>query len=302
MSRRGFLRCYDSVLKAACFAVFTAISSVCLVAQGSKPTPKKVFVITDLEGVDGIFNFDLQCIPYKSPRYQESRKLLTGEVNSAVEGLLAGGATNIVVYDGHYGGQNLSLLDVNPQAHLILGSPVSPTLGLDSSYSALVFIGLHAMAGTPNAILPHSFTWDVQNIWVNGKRVGEIGARVMLAGYFGIPAVMLSGDAAACKEFHALVPNGQCAAVKSAVSATAGLMLPHAEACALIRKKAKLAMEHLASVKPYKITGPVTVKVEFTTPGEHTFLPRPGVRQVDGRTWEFRGKNLLSAWLKYSSF
>jgi D-amino peptidase len=264
---------------------------------------KKVFVITDLEGVDGIFDTDLQCLPYQSPRFAESQKLLTGEVNAAVEGLLAGGATDVVVWDGHDGSRTLSVLDIHPKARLLTGEPISPTLELDSSYSAVIFIGQHAMAGAEKAILNHSYSsLGIQNIWVNGKPTGEIGGRVMLAGAFGIPAIMLSGDTAACKEIHGLVPQAECAEVKSGVSRTAGYMLSHSAACALIKEKAQRAMERLPEIKPYAISGPVVVKVEFTTRGGRTFLPREGVKQLDSRTWEFRGKDILDAWLKYSSF
>ena len=259
-------------------------------------------MITDLEGVDGIFDFELQCNPYHSPRYEEARKLLTDEVNAAVDGLLAGGATEVVVYDGHAGGRNLSTRDIHPKALLLAGEPLSPTLQLDSSYAAVVFIGLHAMAGADKAILPHSYSWDVQNIWVNGKLAGEIGGRTLLAGYFGIPAIMLSGDAAACKEFRDLAPQADCAEVKSGASPTAGYMLPHAAACALIRERARHAIEHLADFKPYTIPGPVEVKVEFTTRGTRKFTPGPAVEQVDERTWAFRGKDIMEAWLRYSSF
>jgi D-amino peptidase len=269
----------------------------------AKTTPSKnIFVITDLEGVNNIFDFQLQCIPQKSPLYAESQQLLTDEVNSAVRGLYEGGATRVVVYDGHYGGHNILPFKLDSRAELLAGTPVSPTLGLDSSYAAIVFIGLHSMSGTKDGILPHSFTWDIQNIWVNDKKVGEIGARVMLAGIYGIPAIMLSGDAAACNEYLALVPNGQCAQVKSGVSHTAGFTLSPSAADALILQKAHLAMEALPEIKPYRLTGPVEVKVEYTAPATPSFLPRPGVKQADGRTWVFYGNNLVDAWLKFRSF
>jgi D-amino peptidase len=264
---------------------------------------KKVFIITDMEGVDGIYDSDLQCIPYKSPRWEESHKLLTEEVNAAIDGLFAGGATEVVVWDGHDSSQTLSVLDIHPMARLLTGEPISPTLELDSSYSAVVFIGQHAMAGAEKGILSHSYSSvRIQNIWVNGKPTGEIGGRVMLAGYFGIPVIMLSGDTAACQEIHDLVPQAECAEVKSGVSRTAGYMLAHPAACALIRAKAQRAMERLGEFKPYKIAGPCEVKVEFTTRGEETFLPREGVERLNERTWVFRGKDIVEAWLKYSSF
>jgi len=220
-----------------------------------------------------------------------------------VDGLLEGGATQVVVWDGHDGGRTLSVLDIHPKARLLTGRPVSPTLELDPSYSAVVFIGQHAMAGAERGILSHSYSsLGIQNMWVNSKPVGEIGGRVMLAGTFGIPAVMLSGDTAACKEIHDLVPQAECAEVKSGVSRTAGYMLSHPAACALIREKARRAMERLNEFKPYQISGPVELKVEFTTRGIHEFTPREGIERVDERTWVFRGKDIVDAWLKYSSF
>ena len=280
----------------------TLLTAAALGIFAQTPKPKSVFMITDMEGVSGIFDSDLQCIPFKSPRWEESHKLLTGEVNAAVDGLLAGGATEVMVWDGHDSGQSLSALDIHPKARLLLGRPVSPTLELDSSYSAVIFIGQHAMAGARNGILSHSFDSEgIQNIWVNGKPTGEIGARVMLAGYYGVPVIMLSGDAAACAELHDLVPRAECAEVKSGVSRTAGYMLPHPAACQLIRQKAQRAMEHLGEFQPYRIPGPVEVKVEFTTRGERAIHPTEGVQRMDERDWIFRGKDIVDAWLKFGS-
>jgi len=283
--------------------VFAVMLSLVSLAAGQTSKGKKVFVITDLEGVSGIVDSDTQCSPYQSPRWEESRKLLTGEVNAAVDGLLEGGATEVVVWDAHDGSRTLSVTDIHPQARLLTGTPVSPTCELDPGYSAVVFIGQHAMAGAQNGILSHSYSSQgIQNIWVNGKPTGEIGARVMLAGYFGVPVIMLSGDTAACKEIHELVPQAECAEVKSGVSRGAGFTLPHSAACALIREKARRAMERLGEFKPYKITGPAEVKVEFTPRGTPDFAPREGVERLNDRTWVFRGKDIVDAWLKYSSF
>ncbi len=270
-------------------------------AQASRPA--KVYVITDMEGVSGIYDSELQCVPFKSPRWEESHKLLTGEVNAAVEGLFQGGATEVVVWDGHDSSRSLSVLDIDPRVRLLTGSPVSGTLELDASYGAVIFIGQHAMAGADRGILNHSYSsLGIQNIWVNGRPTGEIGGRTMLAGSFGIPVIMLSGDTAACKELHALAPKAECAEVKSGVNRNAGYMLPHPRACALIREKARRGMERLKEMEPYAISGPVEVKVEFTTDGVHRFRSVEGVEQIDPRTWVFRGKDIRDAWLKYSSF
>jgi len=274
-----------------------------LAGWGSAQTTKKVFMITDMEGVSGIYDTELQVEPFQSPRWEESRKLLTGEVNAAVEGLLAGGVTDVVVWDGHDSSRSLSVLDIHPKARLLTGRPISRTLELDSSYSAVIFIGQHAMAGADKGILSHSYdSRNIQNIWVNGKPTGEIGGRVLLAGALNIPVVMLSGDTAACAELHDLVPEAECAEVKRGVSRNAGFMLSHPAACALIREKAQRAIERLAQFRPYKIQGPVEVRVEFTTAAGRVYETREGVERVNERTWAFRGKDIMEAWLKFSSF
>ena len=290
-------------IRLASLMILALVSFAVFASAGENSKSEKIYVITDMEGVSGISDSDQQCMPYQSARWEESHKFLTGEVNAAVDGLLEGGATEVVVWDGHDASRSLSVLDIHPKARLLTGTPVSSTLELDGTYSAIVFIGQHAMAGAENAILSHSYSSQgVQNIWVNGKAVGEIGARVMLAGSLGVPAIMLSGDTAACKEIHDLVAQAECAEVKSGVSRTAGYMLPHPAACALIREKARRAVERLAEFKPYKIAGPVEVKVEFTPRGTPDIQKRDGIERVNDRLWVFRGKDIIDAWLKYSSF
>jgi len=290
-------------LKPAGPILLAVLSALSLASWGTAQTTKKVYMITDMEGVSGIYDSELQVEPYRSPRWEESHKLLTGEVNAAVGGLMAGGATDVVVWDGHDSSRSLSVLDIDPRARLLTGIPISRTLELDSSYCAVIFIGQHAMAGADKGILSHSYdSHNIQNIWVNGKPTGEIGGRVMLAGALNIPVIMLSGDTAACKELHDLVPEAECAEVKSGVSRTAGFMLSHPAACALIREKAQRAMQLLAGFRPYKIAGTVEVKVEFTTAAGRVYEPREGVERLDERTWAFRGKDIMDAWLKFSSF
>jgi len=289
---------------AAIFAIgLMMFGASAVVGPAQTAKPKKVFMVTDMEGVDGIFNRELQCEPWKSPRWEESRKLLTGEVNAAVEGLFEGGATDVVVLDGHDSSTTLSVLDIDPRARLLEGTPLPPTFGLDASFSALIFIGQHAMAGAEKGVLSHTeSSRDIQNLWVNNRLTGEIGIVAMLAGYFDVPTIMLSGDTAACQELSGLIPEAECAEVKSGVSRTAALMLSHPAACALIREKARHAMERLPQIKPYKVVGPVEIKIEYTPWGTGLHQPREGVERVNDRTWVLRGKDAVEAWQKYFAF
>ncbi len=252
--------------------------------------------MSDMEGVNGIFNWAEQCNQRKSPRWKESQELLTGEVNAAVEGLIAGGATEVVVWDGHDGGETLSATDIHPKARLLIGSPIPPIREFDSTFCGIVFVGQHARAGPEDRVLPHSFFFNIQNLWVNGKLVGEIGIRVIVAGEMGVPAIMLAGETTACKEIRELIPQVECAEVKSGVSATAGFTLPYSAACELIRSKAEAAMRRVGEFKPYRIDGPVEVQSEFAA----SVAPGPDLRRVDERTVVYTGRNIIDAWFKFS--
>jgi len=261
--------------------------------------PLKVFMTTDMEGVDGIFDFELQCNPQKSPLWEASHRLLTDEVNAAVKGLYEGGATGVYVYDGHDSSRSLAVLDIEPRAWLLEGGPISPTAELDASFSAFVFIGQHAMAGAEKGVLSHTESLEVQNVWVNGRPTGEIGFFVMMAGQLGVPAIMLSGDTAACRELHDMVPEAECAEVKTGVSHTAAWMMSHSAACALITETTRRAMQRQPQIKPYKLAGPVEVKVEYTPQGTPLIPLREGIERLNDRTWVFRGKDIIDVCSKY---
>jgi D-amino peptidase len=303
ISRRDFIKVGASGAAVAAGGVAPRVQGATLPGSGEADKPVKVYMMTDLEGVSGIYDSDLQCLPYRCPRWAESQQLLTGEVNAAVDGLIEGGATEVVVRDGHDDSRSLSTLTIHPHARLLSGKPISPTGEVDSSYSAYIFVGQHAMAGAQDGILNHSFnSLGIQNMWVNNMLVGEIGGNTMNAGTFGVPVIMLAGDTAACKELHALVPQAECAAVKSGVNRGAGFMLSHPQSCALIRETARRAMKRLGEIPFYRVTGPVELKIEFTTRGVRQFLPREGVEQLDERTWAFRGRDFRDAWLKWEGF
>src|SRR6059036_78047 len=190
----------------------------------------RVLVVTDLEGVGGVNNAEEQLLPGQR-RYEESRRLLIGEVNAAVDGVLKGGAREVVIWDGHDGSRTLSIDEIHPSAKLIQGKPTPANYYLeDRRFDGILFVGQHAMAGAKNGVLAHSQSFNVQNIFINGKPVGEIGQTAAIAGHFNIPVIMLSGDQAACDEMLDLQPKAETVAVKRLVGKTSTLSLSHTEA------------------------------------------------------------------------
>ena len=227
---------------------------------------------------------------------------VVGELNAAVEGVLAAGAREVVIWDGHDGSRALSVDDVHPKAKLMQGRPTPATYYLsDKLYDGILFIGQHAMAGAKDGVLAHSQSFTVQNIFINGRPVGEIGQVAAIAGYFGIPVVMLAGDQAACSELLALQPKAETVAVKKLIGKASTLSLSHAEAKTLIQAASRRAVERLREFGPWKIEGPIELKFEYypEAPGSSSTALSTETKQLLPRTVIYRGRNVLEAFQQW---
>jgi D-amino peptidase len=268
----------------------------CALAAALSAQPSKtVFVITDAEGVAGVCRQD-----QTDPKDQEMRQLLTGEINAAVDGLYEGGAAEVIVWDGHDGSQTLSALTIHPRSKLIIGD-LGVTMTLERHYAAIGFVGQHARANRKGGLLAHSYSsLGIQTMLMNGKPVGEIETRAALAGAFNTPVIFLSGDQAAADDLHSVVPNAELAVVKEGFANYSCQTLPAQAAQNLIHERARSAIQKATEIKPYKIEGPVTIQIEYTTrnalgPDAHL---RPGAEIIDARTIRYSGKDFLEAWTR----
>lgn len=184
----------------------------------------KIIIMTDLEGVAGVITY--QGWANAEGRYfEQSRMLLAMEVNAAVDGFFAAGATDIVVADGHggggFGGVNAVCLD--KRVRFQRGWPDGPyPLGLDKSFDAVAVVGQHAKAGTEYAHIAHTQSFKVLDLSVNGISIGEFGQVTLCAGELGVPVIFGSGDQAFCKEAQALVPGIETVAVKQGLASGTG--------------------------------------------------------------------------------
>jgi D-amino peptidase len=259
---------------------------------------KTVFMITDAEGVGGVCRQD-----QTDPKDQEMRQLLTGEVNAAVEGFLAGGAEEVIVWDGHGGSQTLSTLTIHPKAKLLTGA-IGPSMMMERHFSAVAYVGQHSRAGVRGGIMAHSYSsLGIQNMLLNGKPVGEIEVIAAMAGHFGTPVIMLSGDQTAAKELHEIVADAELAVVKEGIGRYVCISLSASAAREAIREAARRSMSKIGVIKPYVVAGPITFQVEYTT---RNSLPvdaekRAGTQVLDDRTIRFLGKDILEAWTLYRS-
>jgi D-amino peptidase len=240
----------------------------------------RILIVTDLEGAGGVYDAEEQLLPGQR-RYLESRHILTGEVNAAVTGALAAGAVEVVIWDGHDGSRTLSVDEIDSRAKLLQGRPTPATYYMSEKlYDGIIFVGQHAMAGAKNAILAHSQNFNVKRIAINDKEVGEIGQVAAIAGYFGIPVIMLAGDQAACTELLELQPGAITVAVKRLAGKASAVSLSHEVAKKQIQQAAQKAVTKVNGYRPWKITGPVEMTIETAA----------------GKTSTYRGQTVLEAY------
>lgn len=212
----------------------------------------KIYIIIDMEGITGVVSPDKQAKPGSSG-YEEARESLMSDLNAAVEGGLEGGASEVLIYDMHYYGLNVILDKLHPKAKIIMGNPhiVPPEMGLNNTFKGMLMIGFHAMAETKGALLPHTYSYDMKALYLNGVLMGEIGMEAAIAGSYGAPLIMVSGDSEGIKEGKKIVEDFEEATVKYAIDDEAAVCLPLSISKEIIKEKARSAVKRINDFKSY---------------------------------------------------
>ena len=260
-------------------------------------TLKSVYMMTDMEGCAGIDDWD--------PRWREDaamargvydrteiRRLLTGEVNAAAEGLLAAGVEEVIIDDGHGAGRTILAEELIAGVKLARGTMRPNTLiGFGPTVEALVQVGMHAMAATPNACLAHTMTKDGTVYRINGREIGEMQYAAYQCGQFGVPWIYTSGDSHACTESIAWVPGIVTAAVKEGLSQQCAIHLAPVDARVLIRESIQQAVAAFGQIEPLVVAGPVVLEIQRREPWPEQ---PPGAERVDDYTMRWTGDDMWS--------
>jgi D-amino peptidase len=249
----------------------------------------KWYVLTDLEGPCRVNRWEQTRSAELTPAKRDAMTLLTNEVNAVVDGLFdADPAAQVVVWDGH-GNGGLDLLALHPRAALIArGAGIRAPYHLDAGFAGLLFVGQHAMAGTPQGTLAHTYSSQtVEFFQLNGHFIGEFGCRAVMAGALGVPTVFVAGDNLACAEARALVPGIVTVDTKVCLGEELALHHPLAQVHAELRSRAALAVQRVREIAPVVWPRPYTLRTRVLPGcGLAGYLARAGVRQLDERTVE----------------
>ncbi|MBT4149916.1 MAG: M55 family metallopeptidase [Candidatus Marinimicrobia bacterium] len=258
---------------------------------------KKIFISADLEGVVGAVTGE-QLGP-GGFEYNRFREFMTAEVNAAIEAAKSAGATEILVADSHGNGQNLLIEKLPKDVKLIRSwpRPLGMMEGIDSSFDGVIFTGYHASTDNKEGVRAHTFSSArLTSLKVNGKVMTEGSWNAAVAGEFGVPVIMISGDDAAVNEVKSVIGNAEGAIVKESISFHSAKSLHPEAAYDLIAEKTSYAVKNIKKYKPYKIKGPVTVSVSFKHYQPSQILSYLKMfKRTDSHTIEFKAKDMIEA-------
>jgi D-amino peptidase len=251
-SRLFYRYMFALLIVLACFA--TALSA----------KPLRIYIVTDLEGASGVYKFAQTREP-GNPIGEKAKEYLMGDIAAVVKGLRSANVFDIVILDGH-GSQAFVPHLMAPGAKYITGKPrPGPLTGLDDSFDGLIQLGAHAMMGTPDGVLCHTQSSRSENrYWYNGVESGELAQCAAIAGHYDIPAIMVTGDVATCREATKFFgPNCVTVAVKRGISREAAELYPFDDTRQALYEGARRAVDAISKCKPYKLSLPIKAKKEY---------------------------------------
>lgn len=265
----------------------------------------KILISADMEGTCGVSSWVhvlppeiAGAAPASTAEYERARLRMTREVNAAIEGALAGGATEVIVNDAHDGMRNLVPEELHEAAQFVAGSdkPLVMMQGVEEDgVRAAFYTGYHARAGTPDGPLAHTWSGSINDVRVNGVSMGEYGVNAIVAGHFDVPVALVSGDYRAVEQTRELLGEQVVGAVvKHGYSVTSAVHVQPEEARRIIRDAAERALRNIDALEVYRMPEGATVEIDFdhqTRASNATEIP--GVELTGSRTISYRPVDAL---------
>jgi D-amino peptidase len=260
---------------------------------------KRVYIMTDLEGVAGIDAWDPRLDAHSDSargvaERSEMQRLLTGEVNAAAQGLFDAGVEEVLVNDAHGAGRTILVEELISGVRIVRGVKRPAWLpGIDPRFDALVQVAMHSMSNTPHGNLAHTMSTTVDCYRINGRNVGEMEIAAYLVGQLGIPWIFTSGDVHACRESEEWVPGIVTAPVKEGLAELCAIHLAPVDARRLIRARVAEAVSRAGEIKPLQAGTPATYDMRGREPGPLDV--GPGGERLDAFTVRYHGETIWQA-------
>jgi D-amino peptidase len=256
-----------------------------------------IYMSVDMEGITGLV--DHTHVDHGKHNYERGRAIMTAEANAVVESAFENGCREVLVNDSHSQMNNLLIEMLHPETRLISGGvkPYSMVQGLDDTFQGAFFVGYHARASM-KGVMSHSMIFGVRNMYINDKAIGEMGFNAYVAGYYGVPVLLVAGDDQAALEAESLIPNVTTAVVKETISRSVAKSLTPVKSHALLKVKTEQALLNRKNVKPLIPPDNPDLRIEFANYGQAEWASiMPGTVLEPGTTTvRFQAKDILEAY------
>ena len=266
----------------------------------------RVYISVDMEGIAGISH--AAPTGRGDEGYRAAVELMVGEANAAVEGALAGGATEAVVNDSHGGMYNLPPEATHREARLVQGTKAFSMVeaAANGRFDLALFIGYHARAGHPRGVIAHTYSGAATLTTLDGRPVGEYGINALYLGALGVPVALVAGDDALADEVAGWLPWAERVVVKRAVGQQAADSLHPSRARQLVREGARNAVERAAAdrsaFRPLVLEPPIALGIEFRDAGQADFAAViPGFERLGDRGVRFQAADGVEAYRAFVS-
>lgn len=230
--------------------------------------PVRVFISVDMEGISGIGHSEMTSAS-GGAAYERGRALMVADVNAAIEGARAAGATEFLVNDSHGSMRNVRIEDLSPGVDLIShnSKPLGMMQGMSADFDAVFFIGYHAMEGEPGFLAHTGSGGTIAEISVGGRAMSEGGMNARVAGAYGVPVALATGDDDFVKEIRTLLDGEvETVSVKRAIRRQTAELIHPEDSRRMIREAAQRAIERLSSFVPTRPPSPARVQITYKTP------------------------------------
>jgi D-amino peptidase len=228
----------------------------------------RVFICADIEGVAGVVSREETAI--SGIDWSRARERMTREILAAIEGARAAGAAAFVVADSHGTATNLIPEMLPDDVELVRGwpRPLMMMEGVDQgAFACALLLGHHAGASQIRGGLAHSFSSRMfSRLQVNDRDLSESALNAAIAGQYGVPTTLVTGDDACIAEARALLGPIEAVVTKRSLGYFSEIGASPAAIQAQIRAAAERAVARSTDIAPFRLEGPLVVDLELKWP------------------------------------